>query len=120
MITELGFKGRGGDRYGRGNSWARCNGPGRGWPAVAEGHRRDAAQRRPCNGAAVPLVDLSTAEVIPPAQESTTSVFEDDGWQDDDGCPDPDNDLDGVMDIFDGAPSQPEDHDGWQDMDGTG
>ncbi|MEZ4363747.1 MAG: OmpA family protein [Kofleriaceae bacterium] len=42
-----------------------------------------------------------------------------DGFQDDDGCPDPDNDGDGVLDVADGAPLAPEDRDGFQDEDGV-
>ncbi|MCB9571896.1 MAG: tandem-95 repeat protein [Kofleriaceae bacterium] len=42
-----------------------------------------------------------------------------DGFQDEDGCPDPDNDGDGVLDVDDGAPMDPEDRDGWQDADGV-
>ncbi|MBK7539731.1 MAG: OmpA family protein [Myxococcales bacterium] len=42
-----------------------------------------------------------------------------DGWQDRDGCPDPDNDGDGVMDLVDRAPLDPEDLDRWQDDDGA-
>lgn len=42
-----------------------------------------------------------------------------DAFQDDDGCPDPDNDADGVPDVSDGAPMEPEDRDGWQDEDGV-
>jgi outer membrane protein OmpA-like peptidoglycan-associated protein len=41
-----------------------------------------------------------------------------DGWQDDDGCPDPDNDGDGVPDVRDACPNDPEDKDGFQDEDG--
>ncbi len=41
-----------------------------------------------------------------------------DGFQDDDGCPDPDNDNDGVPDISDKCPNEPEDIDGYQDDDG--
>ncbi len=41
-----------------------------------------------------------------------------DGFQDDDGCPDPDNDGDGVLDQFDKCPNEPEDKDGFQDDDG--
>jgi len=41
-----------------------------------------------------------------------------DGFQDDDGVPDPDNDLDGIPDTLDKAPLQPEDKDGFQDEDG--
>ena len=41
-----------------------------------------------------------------------------DGFQDDDGCPDPDNDSDGVPDIKDKCPMDPEDRDGFHDDDG--
>ncbi len=41
-----------------------------------------------------------------------------DGFQDDDGCPDPDNDNDGVPDIYDACPNDPEDMDGFEDNDG--
>jgi OOP family OmpA-OmpF porin len=41
-----------------------------------------------------------------------------DGFQDDDGCPDPDNDNDGIPDTLDKCPDQAEDPDGFQDSDG--
>ncbi len=41
-----------------------------------------------------------------------------DGFQDDDGCPDPDNDNDGIPDINDKCPNEPEDMDGDHDEDG--
>ena len=41
-----------------------------------------------------------------------------DGFQDDDGCPDPDNDNDGIPDAADKCPNEPEDKDGFQDDDG--
>ncbi len=41
-----------------------------------------------------------------------------DGFQDDDGCPDPDNDGDGIPDVTDKCPNEPEDKDGFQDDDG--
>jgi outer membrane protein OmpA-like peptidoglycan-associated protein len=41
-----------------------------------------------------------------------------DGFQDDDGCPDPDNDHDGIPDALDRCPNEPEDKDGFQDDDG--
>jgi outer membrane protein OmpA-like peptidoglycan-associated protein len=41
-----------------------------------------------------------------------------DGFQDDDGCPDPDNDKDGVADIKDKCPIDPEDKDSFEDDDG--
>jgi hypothetical protein len=41
-----------------------------------------------------------------------------DGFQDEDGCPDPDNDSDGVPDRRDLAPNLAEDRDGFEDQDG--
>jgi outer membrane protein OmpA-like peptidoglycan-associated protein len=41
-----------------------------------------------------------------------------DGFEDEDGCPDPDNDRDGIVDEDDKCPNVPEDLDGFQDQDG--
>jgi outer membrane protein OmpA-like peptidoglycan-associated protein/opacity protein-like surface antigen len=41
-----------------------------------------------------------------------------DGFQDEDGAPDPDNDGDGIPDYMDKAPNLPEDIDGFEDNDG--
>ena len=41
-----------------------------------------------------------------------------DGFEDEDGCPDPDNDGDGIPDTSDRCPDQPEDRDNFQDADG--
>ncbi len=41
-----------------------------------------------------------------------------DGFQDEDGCPDPDNDKDGILDAADKCPNDPEDKDGFEDEDG--
>ena len=41
-----------------------------------------------------------------------------DGFEDDDGCPDPDNDNDGIPDNFDNCPNEAEDMDGFEDEDG--
>jgi OmpA-OmpF porin, OOP family len=41
-----------------------------------------------------------------------------DGFQDEDGCPDPDNDNDGILDVDDRCPNEPEDMDGDEDQDG--
>jgi outer membrane protein OmpA-like peptidoglycan-associated protein len=41
-----------------------------------------------------------------------------DGFQDADGCPDPDNDADTIPDAQDKCPNQPEDFDQFQDQDG--
>jgi outer membrane protein OmpA-like peptidoglycan-associated protein len=41
-----------------------------------------------------------------------------DGFEDEDGCPDPDNDKDGILDKADKCPNEPEDKDGFEDEDG--
>lgn len=41
-----------------------------------------------------------------------------DGFQDGDGCPDADNDGDGILDAADACPNEPEDFDHFQDSDG--
>jgi len=41
-----------------------------------------------------------------------------DGYLDTDGCPEPDNDLDGIPDTADKCPNDPEDFDGFEDNDG--
>ena len=41
-----------------------------------------------------------------------------DGFQDEDGCPDPDNDNDGIPDVKDKCPNEAEDVDEFQDEDG--
>ncbi|MDB4953946.1 MAG: OmpA/MotB domain protein [Myxococcales bacterium] len=47
-----------------------------------------------------------------------TEAEDKDGFQDDDGCPDPDNDGDGIPDAADKCPNEAEDKDGFQDEDG--
>ncbi|HUH06151.1 MAG TPA: OmpA family protein [Kofleriaceae bacterium] len=41
-----------------------------------------------------------------------------DDFEDEDGCPDPDNDQDGILDVDDQCPNEPEDKDGFEDEDG--
>ncbi|MCB9654395.1 MAG: OmpA family protein [Deltaproteobacteria bacterium] len=41
-----------------------------------------------------------------------------DGFEDADGCPEPDNDKDGIPDVSDACPEDPEDIDQFQDLDG--
>lgn len=41
-----------------------------------------------------------------------------DGFEDNDGCPDPDNDRDGILDKIDHCPDVAEDKDGYEDSDG--
>jgi large repetitive protein len=56
---------------------------------------------------------------IPDGQDLCPKEAEDkDGFDDEDGCPDPDNDQDGIPDAADKCPLEPEDRDGFQDQDG--
>jgi outer membrane protein OmpA-like peptidoglycan-associated protein len=41
-----------------------------------------------------------------------------DGFEDEDGCPEPDNDKDGLPDVSDRCPDEPEDPDHFEDLDG--
>ncbi|MBX3246305.1 MAG: OmpA family protein [Myxococcales bacterium] len=41
-----------------------------------------------------------------------------DGFEDDDGCPDPDNDQDRILDVDDRCPNEPETYNGFEDEDG--
>jgi outer membrane protein OmpA-like peptidoglycan-associated protein len=41
-----------------------------------------------------------------------------DDFEDEDGCPEPDNDRDGILDVDDACPNEPEDKDGNEDEDG--
>ena len=56
---------------------------------------------------------------IPNRDDACPKAAEDlDGYQDQDGCPDPDNDGDGIPDARDACPDEPEDRDGFADEDG--
>ncbi len=67
-----------------------------------------------------PKVDKDTdGDGIPDSIDKCPNEPEDkDGFQDEDGCPDPDNDGDGILDKDDKCPNEPEDKDGFQDEDG--
>jgi OOP family OmpA-OmpF porin len=66
-----------------------------------------------------PLVKDTDRDDIPDNIDKCPTEPEDkDGFQDDDGCPDPDNDADGVPDATDKCPNEAEDKDGFQDDDG--
>ena len=57
---------------------------------------------------------------IPDSVDGAPNDAEDpDGFEDEDGIPDLDNDQDGVLDADDGAPNDAEDRDGHQDEDGV-
>ena len=64
-------------------------------------------------------IPTTTATASPTAATTARTSAEDkDGFKDDDGCPDPDNDLDQVPDAQDRCPTSAEDKDGFQDDDG--
>ena len=56
--------------------------------------------------------------IVGDADKCPNEAEDKDGFQDDDGCPDPDNDGDGIADAADKCANEPEDKDGFQDEDG--
>ena len=64
------------------------------------------------------LRDSDGDGVLDKNDKCPTQKEDKDGFQDDDGCPDPDNDGDGIPDVKDKCPNEPEDKDGFQDDDG--
>ena len=65
-----------------------------------------------------PFAD-SDGDGVPNAIDACPDQREDfDGFEDQDGCPDPDNDHDGILDDDDECPNVAEDIDGYQDQDG--
>ena len=66
-----------------------------------------------------PSTTDSDGDGIPDAVDRCPNSPEDkDGFEDEDGCPDPDNDKDGILDVNDKCPNQPETKNGYQDQDG--
>jgi len=56
---------------------------------------------------------------VPDREDKCPDVPEDrDGFEDKDGCPDPDNDKDGILDKDDRCPNEPEEVNGIEDTDG--
>ena len=88
--------------------------------AIAEDNARRALALSPkdrCNPPPKPLD--SDGDGIPDRSDKCPTQPEDkDGFQDQDGCPDPDNDNDGILDTADKCPNEPEDKDGFEDEDG--
>jgi len=67
-----------------------------------------------------PRIKDRDADGLPDEDDRCTRAPEDfDGFEDEDGCPDPDNDQDGIPDVDDRAPNQAEDLDGFEDEDGV-
>ena len=56
--------------------------------------------------------------ILDPDDQCPDEPEDRDGFEDEDGCPDPDNDRDGILDVNDECPLEPEDADGIADEDG--
>ncbi len=67
---------------------------------------------------AEPVKDSDGDGIMDPIDECPSDPEDKDGFQDEDGCPDPDNDRDGIPDPRDRCPNDPENFDGYQDDDG--
>lgn len=68
-----------------------------------------------------PAQEVAPPQPVPMVDPSDRCPGQDEDWdrfQDDDGCPDPDNDGDGIFDAQDTCPDQAEDVDGVDDADG--
>jgi len=65
-----------------------------------------------------PLADRDEDGVQDVRDKCPDEPEDQDGVEDQDGCPDPDNDGDGLLDAKDKCPLEPEDADGWEDEDG--
>ena len=63
-------------------------------------------------------VDTDGDGLLDPDDDCPTEPEDVDEFEDEDGCPDPDNDQDGVLDVDDGCPMDPEDVDEFEDEDG--
>ncbi|MEZ4362357.1 MAG: OmpA family protein [Kofleriaceae bacterium] len=66
----------------------------------------------------VPVGDLDGDGILDNVDKCKRRPEDQDGFEDDDGCPEPDNDRDGLLDEADKCPLEPEDQDGFEDEDG--
>src|SRR5688572_14993098 len=64
------------------------------------------------------ILDSDGDGIMDPDDKCKDEPEDKDGYQDEDGCPDPDNDSDGILDKADKCPMDPEDKDGFEDEDG--
>jgi outer membrane protein OmpA-like peptidoglycan-associated protein len=64
------------------------------------------------------LTDADGDGIADQLDQCATVPEDKDGFQDADGCPDPDNDGDGIPDVNDKCPNEPETKNGYQDADG--
>jgi hypothetical protein len=62
--------------------------------------------------------DMDEDGITDAADFCPTAMEDFDGFEDEDGCPDPDNDRDGIADVVDECPDEPESLNGYMDEDG--
>ena len=75
------------------------------------------AKKKPLPEPAAP-VDSDGDGLLDPDDECPNEPEDKDGFEDENGCPDPDNDGDGVLDVDDKCIMDPEDKDNFEDEDG--
>ena len=96
--------------------------PARDELAIAETNAKAAVDKSPhdrCVPPSTPVIGDKDGDGIKDNVDECPNDPEDkDGFQDEDGCPDPDNDNDGIADTIDQCPNEPEDKDGFEDDDG--
>lgn len=87
---------------------------------IAEDNAREALRLSPrdkCVGPAKPG-DRDADGIADDVDKCPGEPEDKDGFEDGDGCPDPDNDKDGLADAADKCPSEAEDKDDFEDIDG--
>jgi outer membrane protein OmpA-like peptidoglycan-associated protein len=84
-----------------------------------QAHRQPEPAPTPPTAAQTPAVQDRDGDGIPDDTDECPDDPEDkDGFEDENGCPDPDNDQDGIADAKDACPNEPETVNGVQDEDG--
>jgi outer membrane protein OmpA-like peptidoglycan-associated protein len=94
--------------------------------AIADANAREAyrlAERERCVAQSGPPVKVAVGDrdgdgIKDDVDKCPNDAEDKDGFEDQDGCPDPDNDQDGILDASDKCPNDAEDKDGFEDEDG--
>ena len=86
---------------------------------IAEENAKLAVERSPRERCLAKVIgDLDGDGILDDKDKCPRDPEDKDEFQDEDGCPEPDNDADGILDASDKCPNDPEDKDGFQDEDG--
>jgi OmpA-OmpF porin, OOP family len=89
--------------------------------AIAKVNADEALRKSPmgkCANVVVEKVDSDGDGIFDDVDDCPKIPEDKDGFEDENGCPDPDNDKDGILDASDKCPMDPEDKDGFEDADG--